>query len=121
MKFNELLSPGICVICEGGMDGIEFYDTNYNLELDTMIYLSGRKYVCELCFTAMAEHWGYEASNQIEQAESAKEDVKAELTALYAYLDKGRDEVMTRFRQVDAVVTRPRGRPRKNPLPVDGD
>lgn len=121
MQASELLSPGICVICESGVEGIDHFDTNYNLELDTMIYLSGRKYLCEICFGQAAEYFGYEAGNQIENAEAVKEQVKAELKALYDHLETAREEAMAKFREIDAIPTRPRGRPRKHPLPEAAD
>lgn len=119
MEQHELLAPGFCILCESGAPGLSFWDSNYNLELDTLVYLSGRKYVCEVCFGQMAEHWGYEASNQMEQAEAVKEQVKEELKAFYDHLETARDEAMAKFREIDAIATRPRGRPRKHPLPVD--
>ncbi len=119
MQQHELLSPGFCVLCESGAPGIEFWDSNYNLELDTMVYLSGRKYVCEVCFTQMAEHWGYEASNQIEHAEAVKEEMKAELKALYDSLEAGRNEAVAKWNQIEAMPVKVRGRPRKHPLPVE--
>lgn len=121
MQQHELLSPGICAVCESSAPGLEYWDSNYNLVLDTIIHLSGRKYICEVCFGQMAEHWGYEASNQMEQAEIVKEQVKTELKALYDHLEAAREEAMAKFREIDAIPTRPRGRPRKHSIPVEAE
>lgn len=119
MQQHELLSPGFCILCESGAPGLEFWDSNFNLELDTMVYLSGRKYVCETCFTQMAEYWGYEASNQIEHAEKVKADIQAELKALYQHLDEARDLAVAKWNAIEATPVKVRGkpgRPRKNPV-----
>jgi len=119
MQQNELLAPGFCILCESGAPGLEFYDTNYNLELDTMVYLSGRKYVCEVCFGQMAEHWGYEASNQIEHAEAVQEEIKETLKGLYDRLEIALSDASTTWNRVAATPVKVRGkpgRPRKNPV-----
>lgn len=117
MEWNELLSPGMCVLCESGTQGLDFYDSNFNLELDTIIYLSGRKYVCETCFHQMAEYFGYEASDSIRHAEAVKEDLKAEVKALYDHLEEARNLAVAKWNQLEATPVKVRGRPRKNPLP----
>lgn len=121
MQAHELMAPGFCILCEGSTSDIEFYDTNYNLVLDTTTYLSGRKYVCEICFTAMAEHWGYEASNQVEAAEAAVLRVKGELKDLYTTLDEQKNLVMETWREVENTPVKVRGRPRKKVVVDEGE
>lgn len=113
MQQHELLEPGICIICEGSAPGLEYYDTNYNLQLDTTIHLSGRKYVCEICASQIAEHWGYESSNQIAEALAFKERTKAQLKDLYATLDEGRDLVMRTWHEVESQPVKVRAKPKE--------
>ena len=119
MQWNELLSPGMCLVCESGTQGLDFFDSNYNLELDTMVYLSGRKYVCEVCFGQMAEYFGYESSDQIRYAEEVKEDLQAEVKALYDRLESALSDASTTWNRVAATPVKVRGkpgRPRKHPV-----
>jgi len=81
-----------------------------------MVYLSGRKYVCEVCFSQMAEYFGYEASNQIEHAEKVKADIQEELKALYDHLEISRNEAVAKWNQIEATPVKVRGRPRKHPV-----
>jgi hypothetical protein len=114
MKHNELLAPGICILCEMANEGETFYDTGRNFDPGIGTYLSGRKYVCSGCFNTIAAEWGYEASNQQEEAQLVIERVQAELKDLYTTMDANRDSIMVTWREVSSDVTRPRGRPRKN-------
>ncbi len=105
-------------MCESSAPQIDFFDSNYNLELDTMIYLSGRKYLCQVCFHQAAEYFGYESSDDIRHAEEVKEEMKARVKALYNHLENARNEAMAKWNQVEATpVKRPPGRPRKHPVP----
>lgn len=110
MLQHELLAPGICIICEGSAPGLVYFDTNYNLTLDTIIHLSGRKYVCETCASQIADYWGYESSNQIEEALAFKERVKSQLKDLYTSLDTGRDIVMRTWHDVENQPVKVRAR-----------
>lgn len=66
-KNNELMTPGVCFICESARD-VPFVDMERNHDPEGFVVLRGRKYLCEICVKDAVEALGL----QIEDTEKTR-------------------------------------------------
>lgn len=86
VKFNELLAPSVCVVCESTPTAGVVVDTLQRIPGFTK--LSGRKYVCERCVAEFAALLDYEQGTKVKEAQWERDQARKEVANIRNRIDE---------------------------------
>lgn len=79
IKNENLADPNVCTICEEHPNGDKVVDTARFTPFNPTYPLNGRKFICERCAKEIANTLGFQASEDVQAANVAADQARAEL------------------------------------------